>query len=81
MGNITYLSKFNFKVGGYSDVPSAGGCALRGFGDRGKAIAIMGFAIYKNCNYGLPNCQNIAIVALGGFLTNWGRFTLFSPIF
>ena len=28
MGNITQLSKFNFKVGGYSDVPSAGGCAL-----------------------------------------------------
>ena len=31
MGNILQLANFNFKVGGYSDVPSAGGCALPAF--------------------------------------------------
>ena len=38
MGNILQLSKFNFKVGGYSDVPSAGGCALPAFREGRQAI-------------------------------------------
>ena len=40
MENITQLSKFNFKVGGYSDVPSAGGCALPALRDWRQRILI-----------------------------------------
>ena len=38
MGNIVQLSKFDFKVGGYIDVPSAGGCALPGLRNAGQRI-------------------------------------------
>ena len=38
--NIVQLSKFNFKVGGYSDAPCAGGCALQAFRNQGKPIGV-----------------------------------------